>query len=87
MALKWAILGAGRISNDFVKALFTEKGQNEVVAVAARDLARAEEFAKSYGISKAYGDYGSLARDPDIGMYTLLHINRLLIRALHTFVV
>lgn len=67
MTLKWAILGAGRISNDFVKALLTENAQNEVVAVAARDLTRAQEFAKLYGIPKAYGDYESLAKDPDIG--------------------
>lgn len=70
--LKWAILGAGKISNDFVKALLTEKDENEVVAVAARDLTRAEEFAKLYGIPKAYGDYESLAKDPDVGMLRLL---------------
>lgn len=68
MTLKWGILGAGRISNDFVKALLTESAQNEVVAVAARDLVRAEEFAKLYGIAKAYGNYQALATDPDIGM-------------------
>lgn len=67
MSLKWAILGAGRISNDFVKALLTSKEENEVVAVAARDLSRAQEFAKSYGIPKAYGDYESLAKDTEIG--------------------
>lgn len=68
MTLKWAILGAGRISNDFVKALLTESAQNEVVAVGARDLTRAQEFAELYGIPKAYGDYETLAKDPDIGM-------------------
>lgn len=72
MVLKWGILGAGRISNDFVKALLAEKEKNEVTAVAARDIIRAQEFAKLYGIPKAYGDYESFAKDPDIGMYNFV---------------
>ena len=38
----------------------------EVVAVAARKLEDAEEFAGKHGIAKAYGDYAGLASDPDI---------------------
>ncbi len=40
----------------------------QVVAVAARDIKRAEEFAKKLGIPKAYGCYEDLARDRDIGI-------------------
>uniref|UniRef100_A0A8C3SGB1 Trans-1,2-dihydrobenzene-1,2-diol dehydrogenase n=1 Tax=Chelydra serpentina TaxID=8475 RepID=A0A8C3SGB1_CHESE len=36
------------------------------VAIAARDLARAQEYAKKHGIPRAYGSYEELARDPDV---------------------
>ena len=36
------------------------------VAVAARDLKRARQFAAKFGISKAYGNYQDLANDPEV---------------------
>lgn len=67
MALKWGIAGAGRISNDFVNALGTlNEKDHEVVAVAARDLSRAKEFAQRFGIPKAHGSYLELASDPKV---------------------
>lgn len=39
---------------------------HQVVAVAARKLEDAQEFAKKHSISKAYGSYEELARDPDV---------------------
>lgn len=41
----------------------------QVVAVAARKLEDAQEFAKKHSISKAYGSYEELARDRDIGQF------------------
>ena len=38
-----------------------------MVAVAARDLNRAEEFAQKFNIPKAYGSYEELAKDPNVG--------------------
>ncbi|XP_029425286.1 trans-1,2-dihydrobenzene-1,2-diol dehydrogenase isoform X2 [Nannospalax galili] len=38
----------------------------QVVAVAARDLSRAKEFAQKYNIPKAYGSYEELAKDPNV---------------------
>lgn len=38
-----------------------------MVAVAARDLNRAKEFAQKYNIPKAYGSYEELAKDPNVG--------------------
>ncbi|XP_075695973.1 trans-1,2-dihydrobenzene-1,2-diol dehydrogenase-like [Rhinoderma darwinii] len=67
MATKWGICSAGKISNDFVVALQTLPAQDhQAVAVAARYLSRAKEFAKSHNIPKAYGTYEELAEDPDI---------------------
>ena len=36
------------------------------MAVAARKLADAEEFAAKHSIQRAYGDYEELAKDADI---------------------
>ena len=68
MATRWGIISAGAISNDFVMALqLLSKDEHEVVAVAARSLQNAEEFAAKYSIKKAYGSYSELAKDPNVG--------------------
>lgn len=47
----------------------------QVVAVAARNLKRAEEFAQKHCIPKVYSSYEELAKDPEIGMgSTVLYI-------------
>ncbi|XP_008557626.1 trans-1,2-dihydrobenzene-1,2-diol dehydrogenase [Microplitis demolitor] len=67
MATRWGIAGAGKISHDFTNATATlPKNEHEVVAVAARDLNRANDFAKLHHIKKAYGSYAELAKDPDV---------------------
>ncbi|XP_068099012.1 trans-1,2-dihydrobenzene-1,2-diol dehydrogenase-like isoform X2 [Hyperolius riggenbachi] len=67
MATKWGICSAGKISNDFVVALQTLPAEeHQVVAVAARDVSRAKEFAQSHGIPKVCASYEELASDPDI---------------------
>lgn len=67
MALKWGIASAGKISHDFVNALGTLSITDHiVVAVAARDLNRAEEFAKLHDIEKHYGTYEELANDSNV---------------------
>ncbi|XP_031619181.1 trans-1,2-dihydrobenzene-1,2-diol dehydrogenase-like isoform X2 [Contarinia nasturtii] len=67
MALKWGIAAAGKITQDFVNAVNTlNKDDHDLVAVAARDLNRAKEFAKKFGVKKAYGSYLELAQDQDI---------------------
>lgn len=37
------------------------------MAVAARNLQHAQEFAKKHNIPRAYGSYEELAKDSDIG--------------------
>lgn len=67
MALKWGIASVGQISHDFVNALETLRANDhQVIAVAARDVSRAEDFANRFGISKAYGSYLELAKDPNV---------------------
>ena len=44
-----------------------QKGQHvKIEAIASRDLARAEEAARQFGIPKAFGSYEALLADPDI---------------------
>ncbi|NP_001005600.2 trans-1,2-dihydrobenzene-1,2-diol dehydrogenase [Danio rerio] len=67
MALRWGICSAGKISHDFTVALRTLPAeQHQVVAVAARELAHAQEFAQKHSIPRAYGSYEELAEDPEI---------------------
>lgn len=67
MALRWGMAAAGNISHDFVNALTTlSDKEHRVVAVAARDLSRAQQFAKRFDIPTAYGSYLELAQDPNI---------------------
>ncbi|XP_061131678.1 trans-1,2-dihydrobenzene-1,2-diol dehydrogenase-like [Syngnathus typhle] len=67
MATKWGICSAGKISHDFTAALKTlPLEDHQVVAVAARNLERAQEFSKKHSIPSAYGSYEELARDPNI---------------------
>ncbi|XP_049756663.1 trans-1,2-dihydrobenzene-1,2-diol dehydrogenase [Elephas maximus indicus] len=67
MALRWGIVSVGLISSDFTTALQTlPRSEHQVVAVAARDLSRAKEFARKHDISKAYGSYEELAKDPNV---------------------
>jgi dihydrodiol dehydrogenase / D-xylose 1-dehydrogenase (NADP) len=66
--LKWGFFGAGRITSDFVSAIsILPKANHLAVAIAARDLSRAQEFAAETKLSKAFGDYKTLAADPEIG--------------------
>ena len=66
-ATRWGILGAGKIAHDFVVALKTlPESEHMIVAVAARSLERAAEFADRHNIEKAYGSYEELARDANV---------------------
>jgi predicted dehydrogenase len=63
--IRWGIIGAGNISNQFSKAIGAVP-EAELVAVAARNLDLAEAFAKKYGVPKAYGSYLEMVQDSEI---------------------
>ncbi|KAK1161001.1 trans-1,2-dihydrobenzene-1,2-diol dehydrogenase-like isoform X1 [Acipenser oxyrinchus oxyrinchus] len=72
MATRWGICSAGKISHDFVVALKTlPREGHQVVAVAARELGRAQDFANRHDIPRAYGSYQELAQDKDIDVVYL----------------
>ncbi|SDN63524.1 Gfo/Idh/MocA family protein [Allokutzneria albata] len=60
--LRIGILGAGRIAEKAVIAPARANGF-EVAAIAARDHARAQDYARQHGIAKAHKDYMALVED------------------------
>ena len=65
--MKIGILGAGNIA---VKMAKTVSGMKDVenYAVAARNLERAQAFARENGVAKAYGSYEEMLADPQIDL-------------------
>ncbi|XP_065177633.1 trans-1,2-dihydrobenzene-1,2-diol dehydrogenase-like [Sycon ciliatum] len=68
MPFQWGIVGAGKISQDFVTALKTIKSDDgqclhEVVAVASSSLSKSEDFCRRFGIpvENALGSYLEIA--------------------------
>jgi D-xylose 1-dehydrogenase (NADP+, D-xylono-1,5-lactone-forming) len=64
-AVRWGFLSTAKI-NDLVLAGTEPSDQVEVVAVASRDRARAEAYARERGIARAHGSYEALLEDPDV---------------------
>lgn len=63
--LNIGIIGCGKIAHRFMKGAL-ELDNVHVIACAARELERAEEFAKKYAIAFAYGDYDSMLAREDL---------------------
>jgi xylose dehydrogenase (NAD/NADP) len=61
----WGLLSTARI-NDALLAGAALSDRVRVAAVASRDLARAEGYARERGIERAYGSYEALLADPEI---------------------
>lgn len=63
--LRWGLLSTARINERLIPAIrATERA--ELVAVASRDLARAEAYAAERKIPRAYGSYEALLDDPEV---------------------
>lgn len=67
--IKWGIIGLGDIAHGFAQVFSSDDA--ELVAVGSRTLEKAEEFAKKYGIPKAYGHYDELYQDKEIDIVYL----------------
>lgn len=57
--VRWGIIGPGRIAHSFARDI-TAVDNAELVAVAARDGRRAQDFAQQYGIDHAHEGYDAL---------------------------
>ncbi len=61
----WGLLGAARINRAIVAAM-PESPRGRVVAVASRDAARAEAYARAHHIPRWHGSYEALLADPEV---------------------
>jgi len=64
-AVKWGILSTANINRKVIPAAQASP-KIDLVAVGSRDQARADDYAKTWGIARAYGSYEALLRDPDV---------------------
>ena len=65
MSVRFGILSTARI-NELVLAGARDSELVEVAAVASRDQARADEYAREHGIPRAHGSYEELLADPEL---------------------
>jgi predicted dehydrogenase len=63
--INWGILGTGRIAQLFAADIILAPGAN-LIAVASRTAATAEEFGRRFRIPYRYGSYAELANDPRV---------------------
>jgi predicted dehydrogenase len=63
--MKMAILGAGSIAKA-MSATINKMDEVTSYAVASRNYAKAEAFAKEFGFEKAYGSYEEMLLDPEV---------------------
>jgi xylose dehydrogenase (NAD/NADP) len=63
--LRWGLLGTARINRWLIPPL-RASARNRLLAVASRDAARADAYAKEWGIERRYGSYDELLADPDV---------------------
>jgi xylose dehydrogenase (NAD/NADP) len=64
-AVKWGILSTADINRKVIPGAHASD-KVELMAVASRDLQRAEEYAREWEIERAYGSYEALLEDADV---------------------
>ncbi len=65
VTLNWGLLGAGAIAKAFAKGL-SQSNTGKALAVASREIEKAQGFAKDHNITKSYGSYEALLADKEI---------------------
>ena len=64
--IRWGVLSTGHIAGVFARDLGLLPDEAELVAVASRELAKAQAFADDYSFARAYGSYAELAADVEV---------------------
>jgi D-xylose 1-dehydrogenase (NADP+, D-xylono-1,5-lactone-forming) len=63
--VRWGLLSTARINQAILDGA-AQTDTTSVVAIASRDQARAERYAREHGLDRAYGSYEALLEDDDI---------------------
>lgn len=64
--IRWGILSTAKIGTERVIPAMQQSRNGAVVAIASRDLERAQRAADALGIPRAHGSYEALLTDPEI---------------------
>jgi len=64
--VRWGVLGAGNFAQKVSLPGMKRGPLTEIVALASRDIAKAQAAAEALGIPRAYGSYEELLADPEI---------------------
>jgi predicted dehydrogenase len=65
-AVRWGVLGVARIATQKIIPAMQQGEWSQVVAIASRDRAKAENAAASLGLARAYDSYEALLEDSEI---------------------
>jgi D-xylose 1-dehydrogenase (NADP+, D-xylono-1,5-lactone-forming) len=63
--VRWGLLSTARINERLIPAI-RDSGRSELVGVASRTQAKADEYARKWNIPHAFGSYEAMAHDPQI---------------------
>jgi D-xylose 1-dehydrogenase (NADP+, D-xylono-1,5-lactone-forming) len=63
--VRWGLLSTARI-NQAILGGAAQSERTEIVAIASREQARADDYARAHGLERAYGSYDALLEDDDI---------------------
>jgi predicted dehydrogenase/aryl-alcohol dehydrogenase-like predicted oxidoreductase len=63
--IQWGIISTGAIAQTFANGL-KQSRTGIAVAVASRDIAKAEKFGSEFGIARRYGNYQEILDDPQV---------------------
>ncbi|MBN1483675.1 MAG: Gfo/Idh/MocA family oxidoreductase [Chloroflexia bacterium] len=63
--LRWGLLSTARINRALIPAIRQSK-RSQLLAVASRDRARADSYAREWDIPRAHGSYQALLDDPEV---------------------
>jgi predicted dehydrogenase len=63
--VKWGILSTADINRKLIPGA-KASAEVDLIAVASRDQARADDYARQWEIERAYGSYEALLADPDV---------------------
>jgi predicted dehydrogenase len=64
--LRWGVLSTARVARNRMIPALLQADRCELLALASRDLAKAQDLAAEHGIERIYGSYESLISDPDV---------------------
>jgi D-xylose 1-dehydrogenase (NADP+, D-xylono-1,5-lactone-forming) len=63
--VKWGILSTAHINRKIIPGAHAS-AKTELIAVASRDLGRAQKYAREWEIDRAYGSYDALLEDAEV---------------------